>query len=359
LKAYETIKTDYESDIFFHGNCVRCDRCVRVCPIMRKNEDCSMKTMRLGCISCGACLSVCPYNAIQYADDTIKFMEDLRNGEKITLLVAPAVLRHFSSPERLFGFLKNLGISSVHSVILYADITIWAYIEVLRKNTGFGYMASPCAAIVRYLQCHKPELRRNIMPVYSPLQCAVIYLRKYAKINTKFAFLSPCIAKRSEMRVTGKSMISYNITIGRLREYLNDKHIDIERYPTYGFDDFRPHNSAILNLYGGISESILPHIPTLKYYKIRGINEAYEFPDNHDKLWYQNGIFHNFVEVYNCEDPCDGGTGCGQNTARHNLHNKTINKQTSEMFEKNTIYANKIFSRFESEIKIADFMVEY
>jgi len=349
----------YESDIAIRENCAKCKICVKGCPALLKGMAIAENLKRLGCISCGECLRACPCKAVYYLDDTMQFMEDLRNGEKISLLVAPAVLKHFSSPERLFGFLKVLGVISIHNVLLYADITIWAYLEVLRQNPGFGYIASPCAAIIRYLQYHKSGLRRYIMPVYSPLHCAALYLRTYAKINTKFAFLSPCIAKRSEMRVVGQSMISYNVTIGSLKEYFRAHSIDLEQHPLSGYDDFKSSSGATLALYGGISESIVPHLPGLRHLRICGANKAYELLDNYEKVICQEGSLPDLVEVFNCEDPCDGGPGCGQNLAGFNYQRKPSNGQPTINPERYAYYASEAFTRFRKELKIVDFMAEY
>jgi len=349
----------YESDIVVRENCAKCKVCVKVCPALLKDMALAETLPRLGCISCGECLRACPCNAVSYRDDTIQFMQDLHKGEKITLLVAPAALKHFSSPERLFGLLKGWGVSSIHNVLLYADITIWAYVELLRKNPGFGYIASPCAAIIRYIQCHKPRLRRQIMPVYSPLHCAALYLRRYEKIKTKFAFLSPCIAKRSEIHVVGQSMISHNVTIGSLKEYLQAHFVDLEQHPLSAFDDFKARSGTTLALYGGISESIVPHIPGLRHLRISGANKAYEFLDNYEKVVCQKNSLPDLVEIFNCENPCDGGPGCGQNLSGFSYQRKPSNGQSIIDPDRYAYYASAAFARFRKELKIGDFMAEF
>ena len=42
------------------------------------------------CIGCGACFDVCEHNAREFNDDTERFFADLKRGEKISILLAPA-----------------------------------------------------------------------------------------------------------------------------------------------------------------------------------------------------------------------------------------------------------------------------
>ena len=55
------------------------------------------------------------------------------------------------------------------------------------------------------------------MPVQSPMMCAAIYAKKYAHITDRLAFISPCIAKKTEITDpdTG-GYVSYNVTFDHL-----------------------------------------------------------------------------------------------------------------------------------------------
>lgn len=349
-----------ESEIFLKGKCSGCRKCLKLCPAARHTNELPQSIMSRGCISCGKCLDACPFHTIDYRDDTLLFIEDLKKGEKISLMVAPAVLRHFSSPEKLFGFLKLLGVESIHNVILYADIAIWAYSEQLRRNPGTGFIASPCAAIIRYIQLHKPELLSHVMPVYSPMHCTAVFLKKYTQAKGKLAFLSPCIAKRTEMRSVGDSMVTYNITIGRLKKYIADNGIDIEHYPASDFDDLKNGDGVTLGLYGGVSESIAAHIPSLSHTKVSGTNKAYDFLENY-AISAKNGLkLPDLSEVYNCEDPCDGGPGCGKLCPKSNAR-KTSSNDRTDRIDNATKYSlsNKAFAEFDMELDIDDFLADY
>jgi len=349
-----------DNEIFLKSKCSGCRQCLKQCPAARHMNESPQSIMSCGCISCGKCLDACPFHTIDYRDDTLSFIEDLKKGEKISLLVAPAVLRHFSSPEKLFGFLKLLGVESIHNVILYADIAIWAYVEQLRRNPGTGFIASPCAAIIRYIQLHKPMLLKHVMPVYSPMQCTAIFLKKYAQAKGKLAFLSPCIAKRTEMRSIGCSTVSYNITIGRLKKYIMDHSIDIERHFASGFDDLKSGDGVTLGLYGGVSESIAAHIPSLSYTKVCGANKAYDFLEKYATS-SQNGVqLPDMSEVYNCEDPCDGGPGCGKLCPKPDTEKKSSNDKPNTIgYATKYSLSKKVFAEFDMSLDIADFLADY
>ena len=79
-----------------NDNCVGCNKCIRACRCVGANvSEYKDGKNRIvvdpdKCIGCGACLDVCEHDAREFVDDTEKFFEDLKKGEKISLLVAPA-----------------------------------------------------------------------------------------------------------------------------------------------------------------------------------------------------------------------------------------------------------------------------
>lgn len=79
----------------------------------------------------------------------------------------------------------------VYDVSFGADITVWAYLKVLRETGRSSMIAQPCPVIVNYVEKHQPELIDLLAPVHSPMMCTAIYLRKYAGCQDRLAFLSP------------------------------------------------------------------------------------------------------------------------------------------------------------------------
>ena len=117
--------------VYTNENCIVCNKCISVCPVPSANYavkllDGSSRIEVEGdaCISCGACFDACKHNARSYRDDTESFFEDLKKGEKISLLIAPAFMANYPSEyQKYLGILKNAGINRIFSVSFGADIT--------------------------------------------------------------------------------------------------------------------------------------------------------------------------------------------------------------------------------------------
>ncbi|MDF2572271.1 MAG: [FeFe] hydrogenase, group, partial [Sporomusa sp.] len=262
-------------------HCRECQACLKSCPLRSGSAtpDCLsvQPFIKQDCITCGACLQRCQHKAVDYQDDIQCFLNELAAGTPLSLLVAPAVQRHFPDYRQLFGFLKTLGVKSFYNVLLRADITIWAYLQILRRKRDTPYISSPCAAVNNYIIKHAPNLKEHLMPVYSPLQCSAIYLKKYKAVEERLAFLSPCIAKRSEIRLTmtNQSGIEYSVTINRLKQYIQASGVDLANYEPIDFADSFEGNGQTLGVHGGICECIAEHFPLGRYRKISGTGTVY------------------------------------------------------------------------------------
>ena len=90
-----------EALVYTNDNCVGCNKCISACPVLTANRAVEEKGKNKiivdgsQCISCGACFDACAHNARSYNDDTERFFEDLKKGEKISLLLAPAFLANY------------------------------------------------------------------------------------------------------------------------------------------------------------------------------------------------------------------------------------------------------------------------
>ena len=124
-----------------NDNCVGCNKCIRACSCIGANvaEVVDGKNRIVvdpnRCVGCGACIDACEHDAREFEDDTKRFFEDLKKGEKISLLLAPAFkANYYKEYESVLGQLKAAGVNRIISISFGADITTWAYIQYISKH---------------------------------------------------------------------------------------------------------------------------------------------------------------------------------------------------------------------------------
>lgn len=301
--------------VFTNDECIGCNKCISVCPVMTANK--AVSTQGDGqkievdgnkCIACGACFDACKHGARDYIDDTEDFFQALGNGEKISVLWAPAFAANYPNEYRqILGGLKKLGVNRIISVSFGADITTWAYLNYLTDNDFQGGISQPCPAVVNYIEHYVPELLPKLVPIQSPLMCAAIYARKYLNITDKLAFISPCIAKKDEISdPNNKGYVSYNVTFKHLAEYAKKHQIKAEAVGNeieYGLGSVYPMPGGLKeNVYWFLGEDIFIR-------QIEGEKRTYEFLEDY-KNRVKNGKDLPFmVDALNCEKGCIYGTG--------------------------------------------------
>ena len=193
-----------ESLVYTNDRCIGCNKCINVCPAMGacqsvdgENGERRIDVYGDYCVSCGACMDACVHDARAYYDDTERFFEDLKKGERISLLLAPAFKANYPNEYgSVLGGLKKLGVNRIISISFGADITTWGYLNYIEKYNYLGGISQPCPAVVNYIEHYTPELIPKLFPVQSPLMCGAIYCRKELGLTDKLAFISPCIAKK-------------------------------------------------------------------------------------------------------------------------------------------------------------------
>lgn len=300
--------------VFTNENCEGCNRCISVCPALRANSSVIVNGKNCihvdadACVHCGACLDACHHDAREYEDDTEQFFADLKRGEQISLLVAPAFIANYKNQYRnILGYLKSLGIHHIISISFGADITTWGYLNYMTKHNLAGGISQPCPAIVDYIEKYLPELVDKLVPVHSPMMCGAIYARKYMNITDKFAFLSPCIAKKSEIsRPENQGMISYNVTFKHLSEKL--KGVNLSGYDAgdeieYGLGSVYPQP-------GGLKENVEHFLGKDVFVRqIEGEKHAYHFLKTYAKRVKEGKQLPFLVDALNCGSGCIYGTG--------------------------------------------------
>ena len=302
--------------VFTNENCVGCNKCISVCSCMGacistepdENGQSRIEVDADKCIACGACFDACEHGAREYNDDTEKFFDDLKNGVKISLLLAPAFLADYPNDyERVLGGLKKLGVNRIISVSFGADITTWGYIKYIQTHNYLGGISQPCPAVVGYIERYLPELLPKLFPVQSPMMCAAIYARKEMGITDKLAFISPCIAKKNEIDdPNNHGYINYNVTFNHLMEYVREHNIKGEPVS----DEIEYGLGSIYPMPGGLKENVYWLLGNEVFIRqMEGEKRMYHFLEqNKDRIKGGKTPFL-FIDALNCENGCISGTG--------------------------------------------------
>lgn len=149
------------------------------------------------------------------------------------------------------GGLKNLGVNRIISVSFGADITTWGYLNYVKKYNFTGGISQPCPAIVGYIEHYLPELLPKLFPVHSPMMCSAIYAKQEMEITDKLAFISPCVAKWSEIHDPDtEGYVSYNVTFDHLMKYVREHNIS----GTFASDEIEYGLGSIYPMPGGLKE---------------------------------------------------------------------------------------------------------
>lgn len=297
--------------IYTNDSCIGCNKCIRSCPVLLANHS-NMDKIEVDadkCIQCGACFDNCKHMARDYEDDTEVFLADLRAGKKYSVIVAPAFIANYPDDyKRVYGYLKQLGVAHIYSVSHGADITTWGYIKYIKKTGKLGMISQPCPAIVNYIEKYQPDLIDSLVPIHSPMLCEAVYQKKYRHVQEELVFLSPCIAKRMEIRDknTG-NYVKYNVTFKKLMEAIRNDYKSAppaEEESDYGLGARYPKP-------GGLKECVhffLGNQTTV--YQVEGEEEAYHFLREYASRTTNKPFL---VDILNCQKGCLRGTGTDEN----------------------------------------------
>ena len=349
--------------------CVGCNACVRTCPAPEANITKMLDDGRFvttvnpeKCITCGECVRNCTHGARDYIDDTDVCMSRI-GREKLIILATPAIKTVF--PTRWKGILdwfKTKG-CLIYDVSLGADICTWAHLRSIENRKVGNVITQPCAAIVKYIEIYQPKLLPNLSPIHSPISCAVTYIKKYLKRTNPIAVLTPCIAKKNEFMETG--LVDYNVTFKKLDEYFDKNGIKIAVNSAndyeYKFEEQQGQVGAVYPRPGGLRDNLWLHDPDINITTSEGVHKVYPELDMYAQMpeFKHPEVF----DVLSCEFGCNVGPASGTSqtvfdvmATMREIEKAAKTKRKTGVFRGGE---DKLFKKFDEELKISDFMRVY
>ncbi|MDD3014525.1 MAG: response regulator [Candidatus Gastranaerophilales bacterium] len=347
--------------------CVGCNKCIIECPVhyanivYLKNGERKIKIDQTKCIQCGRCIKVCDHEVRSYKDDAQRFIDDLKNGVKISIIAAPAIRHNFENYKKLFGYLKNQGANIIYDVSLGAEITVWGYLKAIEKYCLDSVIAQPCPAIVNYIEKYQPDLIEKLAPVHSPALCTAIYLKKYKDVEDKLAFLSPCISKIDEFADKNTdNNVEYNVTFKKIKEYLNKNNINLDDYDEYDFDNIDCGIGLVFSRPGGLAENIRFHKKDIWIKQIEGDKQAYKYLNKYSERIKKGKKIPQIVDVLNCSQGCNLGTGTCRDIdtddVDFNMNSLKREKANQALFSEQNY---PLFEMFDRVLNLDDFIRKY
>lgn len=352
----------------FEDKCVGCNKCIGKCPVEQANS-CHIKDGKNvvhinsdRCIVCGNCIEVCDHDARGYRDDTEIFFADLNKGQKISVIVAPSIGYNLENYKNLFGFLKSKGVDLIYDVSFGAEMTIWAYLKVIKQQNLESMIAQPCPAIVLFIEKYCPELIEYLAPIHSPALCTAVYLKKYKQVGDKIAFLSPCMGKAEEFRDTS-GYVNYNVTYKKLDQYIRENHINLADFPIQEFDDHGCGLGLTFSRPGGLSENIDYHTNHEAWVRQVEGDQSYKYLQEYAKRTKNGKKLPLLVDILNCNHGCNIGTGTCKNIEIDDIDAAMNKRKIEKMQQVSNDEGHKedyaLFEQFDKELKLEDFIRKY
>lgn len=294
--------------------CKNCHACIAACPVKFCNNG-SGDYIEINhdlCIGCGRCIKACTHEARVGIDDISFFEEMLRKHKQFVAVVAPAVAVSFKGEYlRLNTWLKSVGAAAVFDISFGAELTVQSYIKKITNSVITTHIAQPCPAVVNYIEVHKPELLKNLIPIDSPMLHTIKMLDSFYKeyLHLPKVVFTPCYAKKRELVDTGNES-ALNITFKSLRKFMNSSNVQLQSYVESEYDGASAERAVLFSTPGGLLETAERDFSGLKAKsrRIEGKDNVYPYFDSLTES-IRSGSAPTLVDCLNCDNGCNVGSG--------------------------------------------------
>ena len=183
--------------------CKRCYHCVRHCPARAiKVVDGQAQVVEERCIACGNCVRVCAQHAKEIESGRDAVGQFLQEGGEVVAALAPSFPAAFHPlrPGQVVAAVRRLGFTRVVEVAFGADLVARRYRSLVAEAGHQPLLASPCPALVTYIEKFAPSLLPTLAPIVSPMIALGRALKARHWPDARIVFIGPCVAKKNEIR---------------------------------------------------------------------------------------------------------------------------------------------------------------
>jgi len=337
--------------------CVNCYACITACPVKycMNGSGNKLDINKDLCIGCGNCILACSHKARKIIDDTKPFLDDLKRGEKIIAVVAPAVASVFPGKHlNLNGYLKSIGVKELFDVSLGAELTVVSYLDIIKNKNPKLVIAQPCPAIVSFIEIYNPDLLPYLASADSPMLHTIKMIREYYHLydDCKIAVISPCIAKKREFDET--RLGDYNVTMLALKEYIEENKIKLSDFRATEYVGLMPERAVMFPTPGGLLDTAERFVPGIRRMtrKIEGVQTIYPYlKEVAEEIQKPEIALPLLIDCLNCEKGCVGGPGTGNSDKGTDELESPVRKRSAELEAKlNPKKQERLYKKYHKEL---------